>query len=428
MSDDDAEDRDVPTSRLGRLARYAALGARVGANRLLSGEAEGAAKHAADVLGNMRGLAAKLGQMASYVDGIVPEHRRDAFENALKTLRAAAPRSSIASIRALVEAELRKPIPELFAEFEDVPIASASLGQVHRAKLHDGTKVAVKVQHPGIDVAIENDLRSGNALEMMNRAVLGSKLESKRVYNEIAHQFRSELDYHLELERQQRFAQLHAHDPDIVIPRVYPERSAMRVLTSELIEGYVDFDEACKHDDAKRQRYARTMWRFVFRGTLLNGLFNADPHPGNYLFLPDQRVAFLDFGCVLSIEDWRRQLAKNMHEAALEKNEAHFYELTKEMLATKGGPLEDALLKYMRTAYLPIFESPFRITKQYAQTLVADFVSATMLAARTPKEQVVSIPSGMAFMNRLQFGFYSVLARIDVEVDYAAEERRLFAE
>src|SRR6516164_558392 len=120
-----AEERRLPESRLGRFARLAALGARAGASMIADRAGTAAAEQAAEVLGNLRGLAAKVGQMASYVDGLVPEEHAAAFETSLKALRAHAPRSSAAAIRGLVESELGQPVDRLFAAWDDVPIASA---------------------------------------------------------------------------------------------------------------------------------------------------------------------------------------------------------------------------------------------------------------------------------------------------------------
>ena len=173
----------VPGGRLGRMARLGGLALSAGAGVVLKRSNEEAAAQAARVLGNLRGLAAKLGQMASYVDGLVPEDRREAFEGSLKVLRSQAPRSSAALVRASVEEELGAPIDRLFASWEDEPIASASIGQVHRARLHDdvmaGIEVAVKVQHPGIRKAVESDLASAGILEGLGAMLGGRRFDTR---------------------------------------------------------------------------------------------------------------------------------------------------------------------------------------------------------------------------------------------------------
>ena len=177
------KERRVPGGRIGRFARLAAMGVKTGAGMLAS--QGGGAKQAADVLGNLRGLAAKVGQMASYVDGLVPEAHRGAYETSMKTLFANAPRSSASAVRASVESELGAPIDRLFASFSDVPFASASIGQVHVAKLFDGRDVAVKVQHPGIARAVESDLANAGILEGFAGALGGKRFETKKMFEVI---------------------------------------------------------------------------------------------------------------------------------------------------------------------------------------------------------------------------------------------------
>ncbi|HTA94032.1 MAG TPA: AarF/UbiB family protein, partial [Polyangiaceae bacterium] len=226
-----ADDRKIPEGRVGRFVRLAGLGARTGASLLLSKGADSAAERAADVLGTLRGVAAKVGQMASYVDGVVPEGQRDAYEAALRKLREQAPTSSIAEIRAQVERELGAPIDELFCDWEDEPVASASIGQVHRARLADGRVVAVKVQHSGIAKAVESDLENVGMLESLVGTFVPKGVNSRGVLEEVKTRFREELDYRLEAERQTRFAQIFRGDPQIRIPAIIPERSSLRVLT-----------------------------------------------------------------------------------------------------------------------------------------------------------------------------------------------------
>lgn len=402
------------------------MGIRSGTSLLMSSDGRAAAEHAAQVLGRMRGLAAKLGQMASYVDGFVPEGQREVYELALRGLLAAAPHSPPELVKQLVEVELGGPIDRLFASFELEPFASASIGQVHRAELATGVKVAVKVQHPGIERAIEADLKNASMLEMFVGALGPKALDSRRMLLEIATRFREELDYGLEAERQQQFARIHAADPTIQIPDVIIGHSSRRVLTTELVAGET-LEWASGQDESLRRRYAEVLWRFVFRGNLVGGLFNADPHPGNYLFQPNGSIAFLDFGCVQPIGPDGLAQARRLHVAARSGDEAKFREHCVAILKTRGGSYEEAAVAHSRKTFEPLFASPFHLTRE--------FVAGMMQSMLMLKEQLfakdrsfVPLPEGVLFMNRLQFGFYSVLARLDVSADYRDVEERMCRE
>ncbi|MRG96549.1 ABC1 kinase family protein [Polyangium spumosum] len=416
------DERKIPEGRLGRLARLAAVGARTGASLIRGNSAADAAAHkAAEMLGTLRGLAAKAGQMASYVDGMVPEAQREAYEAAMGKLRNAAPTSSPAAIRARVEEELGGPIDRLFAEWDELSFASASIGQVHRARLFDGREVAVKVQHPGIEKAVESDLENADVLGGMV-AVLGPKrLDPKAVLAELRARFTEELDYELEARRQRAFSAMHEGDGAIRIPEVIADRSSKRVLTSELVRGKT-LEEACEADEVIRAQYAETLWRFVFKGNLVGGMFNADPHPGNYLFQDDGSIIFLDFGCVQPIEGERLTLARGLHRAAISRDERAFGDIAAKILLTEGGTYERMAVAYSRRCFEPVFSSPYRITRAYAASLVEGIKEMKNEVLFKKDGNFVQLPPGMLFMNRLQFGFYSVLARLDVTIDYAAVE------
>jgi predicted unusual protein kinase regulating ubiquinone biosynthesis (AarF/ABC1/UbiB family) len=386
-----------------------------------------AAHHAAEVLGTLRGIAAKVGQMASYVDGVVPEEHRASYESAMRKLRAAAPTSSPAAIRGVVEEELGAPINRLFAAWEEEPFASASIGQVHRATLEDGRRVAVKVQHPGIARAVESDLANAGVMEGFAANLGARRWESKRIFAEIKQRFREELDYVLEAERQRAFLALHEGDATIRVPAIIDDRSAARVLTSELAEGR-SLEEAATDGEAARRAFAETLWRFVFKGNLVGGMFNADPHPGNYLFQEDGRVVFLDFGCVEPLVGERLARARALHFVALRGDEAGFAKLTAAVLETRGGSYEEQAIAYSRRCFEPLFASPFHLTRAFAASLAHDLKSLAMQARAFADHEVAPLPPGILFMNRLQLGFYSVLARLDVEVDYAALERTFLGE
>jgi predicted unusual protein kinase regulating ubiquinone biosynthesis (AarF/ABC1/UbiB family) len=416
------DERRVPVGRIARFARLAAAGARSSAGLLLSKSSSGTAEAAADALGTLRGLAAKVGQMASYVDGVVPEEHRAAYETAMSRLRAAAPQSSAAEIRALVEEELGAPLDQLFESWEDEPIASASIGQVHRARVR-GADVAVKVQHPGIARAIESDLQNAGILEQMAGAFGARRFDSKGMLAVIRQRFREELDYELEAERLRFFARFHAGYPLAHVPAVVDDRSTKRVLTTELARG-IDFDAACAADREAREAWARTLWRFVFRSNLVGGLFNADPHPGNYIFHAEEpgRVTFLDFGCVQPISADHRAQARAMHRAAMARDEAAFRVGARALLGTRPGRMEDLMFDYVRFTFSPLFESPFHITRDFAAACVDGFKEMATGARKLKSDEITPVSPDLFFINRLQFGFYSVIARLDVTVDFAEVE------
>lgn len=419
------ESAPVPNGRLGRLGKLSSLALGAARGAVLGRSNEEAAEQAAQVLGNLRGLAAKLGQMASYVDGLVPPDKRDAFEASLKVLRSQAPRSSASAIRLLVEEELDGPIDRLFEAWDDEPIASASIGQVHRAVLREedgGLEVAVKVQHPGIRKAVESDLATASVLEGLGAMAGSRRFDSRGNLEIIRARFREELDYELEGTRLEAFRALHQGDGRVTVPRLIASRSSKSVLTTELVRG-ASLDDILREPESSRRAWAETLWHFVFKGNILGGMFNADPHPGNYLFHEDGRATFLDYGCVQLIPEARREAVREVHWAAIERDEAAFRASVPKLIHSKPGQLERLAIEYTRLCFEPLFRAPYHITRSYAASLVSEMKSMAMAGRKIPDAEIFPMPPEMLFMNRLQFGFYSVLARLDVDVDYAAVER-----
>lgn len=424
MADKPPDDRAIPTGRFGRLARLGLGGLSSGARMLVGGSAETAANTAAEMLGTLRGLATKAGQIASYVDGIVPDEHRAAFDKALGPLRAAAPTSSPDAVRTRFVEELGAPAESLFAEFDYKPFASASIGQVHKGKLFSGEPVAIKVQHPGIDRAMRADLDNAGIIESLVGNLGARKLGSKQAIAEVRARFLEELDYSLEADRQEAFGKLFADDPTIRIPKIFRERSTKKVLTSALHHG-TDLDAAAAAPEALRESYAKTLWRFVFCGNLVGGMFNADPHPGNYLFREDGEITFLDFGCVQMLTPEHLVHARLLHRKAVDRDEAGFRDAARSLLGTKAGPYEDWALQFSRDCFAPVFASPFRVNREYTVKLVESTRAMKRDVMFKKNANFSPLPPGMLFMNRLQFGFYSVLSRLDVAVDYAEVERGL---
>jgi len=254
------------------------------------------AEDVAKRLGNMKGAFMKLGQMASYLDHGMPEHMR----KTLAALQQDAPPMSHELVVEAVQSELGAPPSEVFAEFDREPIAAASIGQVHRAITHEGDAVAVKVQYPGVDEAIKNDLSNADPLlRIMRRAFPG--LDPEPLVQELTDRLVEEVDYELEASNQRLFHDYYQGHPFIEVPAVFDQYSTRRVLTTQLAEG-VRFDEAVTWSQEERNLTAETLYRFTFGSMYRLRAFNGDPHPGNYLFRPGGQVVFLDYGLVKHFE------------------------------------------------------------------------------------------------------------------------------
>jgi predicted unusual protein kinase regulating ubiquinone biosynthesis (AarF/ABC1/UbiB family) len=284
------------------------------------------AKQIVAALGTMKGAAMKLGQVMSFLDvGLVPEEYREEFQRELAKLRDAAPAVSFKQMRRVIEDDLGEPVRSLFADFDEQPIAAASIGQVYRATLADGRDVAVKVQYPGVAAAVRADLQN---LEMIMRLMkrMTPALDVKAVASEIRERIAEELDYELEAQNQRSLARIFDGHPFIAVPDVISSLSRERVLVSEYVQG-VGFEELKGYPRAQRDRIGEIVFRF-FAGCLYrHRQFSGDPHPGNFMLLGDGRVAFLDFGLFKRIEAGPVELELACQRAVAEGDAERLHEL-----------------------------------------------------------------------------------------------------
>jgi predicted unusual protein kinase regulating ubiquinone biosynthesis (AarF/ABC1/UbiB family) len=256
-----------------------------------------------EVMGNMKGAAMKVAQMASFAVGGLPP----AVQQQLAQLQTAAPPMSHELCSSVIEEELGAPPEKVFADFDPDPIAAASIGQVHRALTLEGKPVAVKVQYPGIDKAILADLENADMLFTTVAALLGG-FDPKALLEEVVARMSEEFDYRLEASNQQWFADRYRDHPFVKISSVVPELSAHRVMTSELVEGR-GFYEVLHDPQEQRNKMGEVIYRLAFSCILDDGIFSGDPHPGNYIFMADGRICFLDFGLIKRLEPRDRDLS-----------------------------------------------------------------------------------------------------------------------
>lgn len=263
-----------------------------------------AAKRYAELFGDSKGVMMKVGQMLSLASpgASVATELHPIYQDALAKLYSDAPPMSPELARSVLESELG-PADAAFARFDWEPLAAASLGQVHVARLHDGRAVAVKIQYPGAAAAVAADLKNVRLMAAL-LGLLVSCLPEPRVSFDLrasAREMRArvgeELDYRNEMINQAEFADLYHGHPFIRVPYVVRELCTERVLCQELAHG-LSWREARVADQGLRNRWAEAIWRFVYGSNARFGLLHADPHPGNYLFHEDGSVTFLDFGCV----------------------------------------------------------------------------------------------------------------------------------
>jgi predicted unusual protein kinase regulating ubiquinone biosynthesis (AarF/ABC1/UbiB family) len=413
------------TSRRARTASLAGMGVRAGAAeavhparravappeekaRLDDAHALRTAEQVAETLGNLRGAMMKLGQMASYLDEGLPEHLRVA----LSQLQQAAPPMSAELAAGVVEAELGAPPERVFEHWDPVPIAAASIGQVHRARTHDGRDVAVKVQYPGVDEAIRSDLGTAGTL-FRGLAMVYPGLEPGPIVAELQARLLEELDYRHEADNQRWFADWYADHPFIHVPRVVDDLSTARVLTSELAGG-ARFDEVVGWSQEERDLAGETIFRFVFRSIYRIHAFNGDPHPGNYLFHPGGKVTFLDFGLVKYFTDEETDVFGSMIRAIVfEKDPAAFRAAVERAgLLPAGLPFSDEdVAGYFSAFYeLVLVAERKAVDGAYASEMVRRTFDAS--GPYGPIMKAANVPPAFVIIQRINLGLVAVLARL----------------
>jgi predicted unusual protein kinase regulating ubiquinone biosynthesis (AarF/ABC1/UbiB family) len=423
------QDNPVPRGRLKRTMPLAGFTARAAGGRLVAGlrertGADGAverfhertAERYAELLGNSRGALMKVGQIMSLIDtrslgtgGFWP------YQKALSRLQSDAPPMDAALVHKILEAELGSAVGQ-FAEFSDEPLAAASIGQVHRAVLHDGRQVAVKIQYPGVGQAIRDDLANTELLMTFMRFVMsasGMTADVRSVAREATARIAEEVDYRHEASTIAKFTELYRDHPFIRIPEVVAEASGDRVLTMTYLDG-IDWAEALQADQDLKNTWAEVLQRFCYGNYRHANLMHADPHPGNYRFNTDGTVGFVDFGCVKVLPERLRwhwvatiRAAIDGRSADVREHMLHTGFLTQDSTLTKEELQEWCSGVLYETAVMP---QPATYTPETISRTIRGLFD--LRNADHPLTQMLT-PDDFVFAVRVQLAIGSVCAALN---------------
>jgi predicted unusual protein kinase regulating ubiquinone biosynthesis (AarF/ABC1/UbiB family) len=370
-------------------------------------------------IGQLKGVAMKVGQIMSFVEVAMPEELR----TALSVLQTHSPPMPFERVTELVRAELGERADMLLAHMVPTPAAAASIGQVHRARLADGTTVAVKVQYPEIAKAIASDFRpAAVGTRFASLFYPGANVDG--FVREARERFLEECDYRREARAQLRFARLYADHPVLAVPRVYEELSSARVLTSSWadgrrLEGYL----ASAPGQAERDRVGEALFEFYVGSLFVHGLYNCDPHPGNYVFAPDGRVVMLDYGCTREFDRaFCNQLAALSSAVQSDDRDELHRAFVGLGMVQEGRDYDFATARQLvRSFYGPMLRDE--------ELAIAPGAAATLSELAKNKRELMklTLPGELLFLLRIRFGLMSILSRLGAVANWYRLERRFVA-
>ncbi len=416
--------RDDEKLSTGRVRRTAKVGAAIGSAGVKGarGNHAEAAERMVKTLGQLRGGAAKIAQLASFIDtDFIPDEYRGVYQEELGKLRSAAPAMPWKDVRGVLDEAWDDPVEELFEDFEHEAAAAASIGQVHRATLPgtrgpdgrgSGRKVAVKIQYPGMAKALAADMSNAGLIMRMAKA-LAPGLDAKAVAAELKERVLEELDYEIEAANQRTFARAYRGHPFIVVPDVVTRLSTERVLVTEWVDG-VGFDEIKKRPQAERDRFGEIVFRFCFGSVYHLQHFNADAHPGNYLLMDDGKVAFLDFGMTKRLDSEQIELEIAAIEAAVEDDPQRVRDALDDIGYLRDSSKIDPE-KLMR--HVKAVGGWYMVDEDL--TIDADTVMTAMAAMTDPRSEFYdlvrqqSLPADELMGQRMQTGVLAVLGQLN---------------
>ncbi|MDR7086288.1 putative unusual protein kinase regulating ubiquinone biosynthesis (AarF/ABC1/UbiB family) [Aeromicrobium panaciterrae] len=425
MVDDKPEGRPLSGSAFARTARLASLPVgfagrtTLGVGKRIVGAPAQAVidevqRRTADqiftVLGQLKGGAMKFGQAMSIFEAALPDELIGPYRETLTKLQDSAPPMPPGVVHRVMVEEFGENWRDQFPTFGDVPAASASIGQVHRATWLDGTEVAVKIQYPGAAKALTADLRQ---IARMARlfGILAPALDVKPLIAELQDRVAEELDYSLEAGAQSVFAGAFADDPEVVIPE--PLAHTERALVSEWLEADSSLAQIiATGTQEERDRYGEAYVRFLFAGPERAGMLHADPHPGNFRIMPDGRLGVVDFGAVARLPDGLPESMGRLLRLVVDGDfEAVVAGLHDEGFLKRGVELDpDTIARYLGPFAEPARVERFTFSREWMREQMQRVSAPTAEGMGTAMK--LNLPPQYLLIHRVWFGGIGVLSQL----------------
>jgi predicted unusual protein kinase regulating ubiquinone biosynthesis (AarF/ABC1/UbiB family) len=426
----DRDKNDIPQRRAARTAKLASLPlgvagrATVGLGRRMTGRSAEAvtadlqartAEQLFTVLGELKGGAMKLGQALSVFEAALPEESAAPYREALTKLQEAAPPMPAATVRRVLDEQFGTSWPDRFAEFDEVPAAAASIGQVHRAVWADGREVAVKLQYPGAGPALMADLTQLSRMGWLFTRV-SPGLDVKPLLTEIKQRVLEELDYTLEADAQRAFAAAFADDPQIAVPRVVA--SSPKAIVSEWMDGRQLSSIITAGTQPERDEAGTLLALLHLSAPTRAGLLHADPHPGNFRMLPDGRLGVVDFGAVARLPGGIPVPLGRLSRLTIDGDTDGVLALMRELGFVRPGIRVTGreIMDYLGPAADPLREPTFTFSRHWMRTQAARIGDPRREEARVGR--LLNLPPSYMLIHRVTLGSIGVLCQLGATVPY----------
>lgn len=376
-----------------------------------------AAQQLFTVLGELKGGAMKVGQALSVMEAAIPEQYGKPYREALTKLQREAPPLPAAKVHRVLDGQLGTKWRDRFQSFDDKPIASASIGQVHKAIWSDGREVAVKIQYPGADEALRADLKTIQRLtSVFKQLAPGADIES--VVAELIERTEMELDYRLEADNQRAFAKAYTDDPHFVVPAVIA--SAPKVVISEWMEGVPMSVIIREGTPEQRDVMGTRLTELTFGAPKRLEMMHGDAHPGNFMLMPDGRMGVIDFGAVAPLPGGfpaslgnciRLARAKNYVELLPAMEAAGFIQKGEQVSAQE---IDDMLRQYVE----PVETEVFHYTRRWIQRMAAGQMDNSVAQIKMARQ--LDLPANLAIPLRVIASTIAICCQLDAHVPVKA--------